>query len=209
MRKRGFTIVEMLMVIAILGVLVTIITAASSSAIRQSRARRTEAMRVVLQAGLSAYYTKEGEWPGALKNLCDKGPQSTDAKRSKIAYLSDTEADVVFQELVKQADEGTPLLDVSGLFVCRVSSFRGYGEHQHTRGMDFRAAKLEGKKRKEPIKTNQLRFGYPRRIDGDFLPFIIKYNFSTDTATVMTQNEGSSGNDFAAEEGTAWKGLGQ
>ena len=209
MRKRGFTIVEMLMVIAILGVLITIITAASSTAIRQSRARRTEAMRVVLQAGISAYYTKEGEWPGALKELSDKGPQTDDAKKSRVAYLSDTDADGVFQELAMQAAKGTPLLDVSGLFVCRISSFQGYGNNKHSRGMDFRAAKLAGRKRGEAIGTNQLRFGYPTKATGDFLPFIVKYNFSTDTVSVMTQSEGSSGNDYAAETDKAWNGTGQ
>ena len=48
MRRRGFTIVEMLMVIAVLGILLGIVTTAASSAIRQARVKRAEAMRTVL-----------------------------------------------------------------------------------------------------------------------------------------------------------------
>lgn len=207
MSKRGFTIVEMLMVVAILGVLITIITTASSSAIRQARGRRTEAMRVVLQAGISAYYTKEGEWPGVLKKLCDDGPQTAYAKENRVQYLSDSEAAAVFQELANQAAKGVPLLDVSGLFVCRTSSFRGYGEKARSVGMDFRAAKLAGRKRGETIKNNQLMFGYPTKKYGDFKPYVIKYNFATDAVTVLTQNEGA-GNDFQTDADQTWTGVG-
>ena len=204
MRKQGFTIVEMLMVIGILGVLVTIITMASSSAIRQARGRRAEAMRATLQAGIATYYAKEGEWPGPLKSLSENGPQTQEAQKSRVAYLSDTDAAQVFQALVRMAAKGTPLLDVSGLFVCRQSSWRGYGKDKHSRGLDFRAAKLAGRKRAAPLATSELYFGYPARATGDFMPFIIKYNFATDAVDVMTQNEAESQHDYNRETGKTW-----
>ena len=49
MRKKGFTIVELLMVVAILATLLGIITTAVFASIRQARDRRAEAMRQTLQ----------------------------------------------------------------------------------------------------------------------------------------------------------------
>lgn len=200
MKRNGFTIVEMLMVIGILGVLVTIITGASASAIRQARTRRTEAMRVVLQAGISAYYTKEGEWPGALKNLCDNGPQKAESKKTHVYYLTDNEADGVFQRVVEDSRSGTPLLDVSALFVCRNAA----ASSKNSSGTDFRSAisKVSGNAAggNSKLSVSQMAFGYPRHKDGHFRRYVIKYNFDTDSVNVLTQNEGDdSGHDYHVE----------
>ena len=52
--KKGFTIVELLMVIAILGVLLGIVTTAATASIRQSRERQAKAMQNTLQNGIAA-----------------------------------------------------------------------------------------------------------------------------------------------------------
>ena len=43
MKKKGFTIVELLMVISIIGILLGIVTTAASSSIKSARSRRADA----------------------------------------------------------------------------------------------------------------------------------------------------------------------
>lgn len=193
MLKRGFTIVEMLMVIGILAVLLGIITTASSTAIRQARVKRAEAMRAALQAGLATYYTQKGVWPGTLKSWCDNGPGNA---KTRVDYLTDTQADAVFQEIVRESVRGSQMLDVSGLFVARAS--RVSSNSKNVDGMDFRAAMAKTSKRGK-LQVSELAFGYATKATGKFKRFIIKYNFETDACTVLTQNEGDSSDDFAKE----------
>ena len=53
--KKGFTIVEMLMVIGVLAILMGIVTTAASAAIKQARSRRMVAVQGVIQAGIATY----------------------------------------------------------------------------------------------------------------------------------------------------------
>ena len=79
MKRRGFTIVELLMVIAVLGVLTGIITTAASSAIRQARSRRAQAIKMVIQNGIATYRAQYNYWPpkgGRLNDWSDNGLKS-------------------------------------------------------------------------------------------------------------------------------------
>ena len=66
--KRGFTIIELVMVIAIMGILLGIVTTAASGAIRQARVRKAEACCRVVQAAFETYYAQKGEWPGGIES---------------------------------------------------------------------------------------------------------------------------------------------
>ena len=194
-RRSGFTIVEMLMVVAVLGVLIGIVTTAAGSAVRNARVKRAAAMRTVLQAGLATYYAQKGEWPGQLKKWCDDGP---DNSKLRVDFLSDEQADKVFQELVRESSKGSPMLDVSGLFVADNPPKGSAGTKSRTPGMDFKAAMLPTAKRGK-LSIGQLAFGYAEKATGHFRRFIVKYNFETDSVTVLTQNEGDSSDDYAKE----------
>jgi prepilin-type N-terminal cleavage/methylation domain-containing protein len=61
--RKGFTIVELLMVIAVLAVLMGIVSTAATSVIRKARTRENEALRSALQAGIATYCQQEGYWP--------------------------------------------------------------------------------------------------------------------------------------------------
>lgn len=180
MKKNGFTIVEMLMVIAVLAVLVGIVTTAASSAIRQSRIRRTEAMKQVLQNGISVYYQQKGEWPGALKSLSENGRGD-----ERVFLLSSDEAQSAIREVVKESAGATaaPMMDVSGLFVAKngTSEDRGYGR-------DLKEAMHNSKKAKA-IPLSSMVFGYPDAETGHFRKYWIEYNLDTDAIAVLTRSE--------------------
>ena len=198
-RRNGFTIVEMLVVVAILGVLVGIVTTAAGSAIRQSRIKRTAAMRTVLQAGLATYYAQKGEWPG--KKLRKMSNDGTAGGKLRVEYLDETDADEVFQELVNESKESSPMLDVTGLFVADSGAVGNDSSKSKIHGRDFKVASNK-KDKKGYIKPNLRAYGYATGGKAEFRRFIIKYNYETDSVTVMTQNEGydaSGGNDYATE----------
>ena len=187
--KKGFTIVELLMVIGVLSVLVTIITTAASSAVRQSRVKRTAAMMTVLQAGLETYHTQKGEWPGVLQTWAKNGSSGNTKKQTD--YLSNSQADTVFRELVRESVKvgRSPMLDVSGLFVSDApTGGRDDQDGKPCSGLEFMKAIFNGKHHKK-IPLSQMAFGYTEKRTGWFRRFIVKYNFQTDSVTVMTQRE--------------------
>ena len=51
--KKGFTIVELLMVIGIIAVLMGIVTTAASESMKASRGRRADALCTLVQSGLA------------------------------------------------------------------------------------------------------------------------------------------------------------
>ena len=59
-KRNGFTIVEMLMVIGVLAILTGIVTVAATSAIRQARVRRADALANILQNGIATFYAQNG-----------------------------------------------------------------------------------------------------------------------------------------------------
>ena len=205
--RKGFTIVEMLMVIGVLGILIGLVTTAASTAIRQARSKRTMAMLTILQSGLETYHAQLDEWPDALQSYAkDSGAAH---RRTKVAYLSDDEADKVFQQLVKESVKpgASPMLDVMGLMVARKGSV-SYNKNAKTQGLDFNLAIVNGKHRKK-IYLREMAFGYMTKETGVFRRFVVKYNYETDSATVMTQNEGTdSPNDFRVEMGQLATSLG-
>ena len=206
-RKKGFTIVEMLMVIGVLGVLVGLITTAASTAIRQARSKRTMAMMAVLQSGLETYHAQMGDWPDALKSLANAGVGSH--RRTKVLYLEDKDADNVFQQLIYESVKpgASPMLDVTGLMVARADSVN-YSSKNKAQGIDFNLAIINGKHRKK-ISRREMAFGYSSKESGVFRRFVLKYNFETDSVTVLTQNEGNdSPNDFAVEMTRLYESLG-
>ena len=102
-KKRGFTIVEMLMVIAVLAVLMGIVSTAASSVIRKSRVRKNEALRSALQAGIATYCQQEGFWPpgknGTIQKWSDNGLDQKD-RGTGVGTLDDNDYDTLMNYLV-------------------------------------------------------------------------------------------------------------
>lgn len=175
MRRRGFTLVELMMVIAVIAVLMTIVTTASLGAIRSSRSKRADAMLIALQASIATYRAANsaGEWPGALENY---------AENAESAVLSESDAQNVFRIIVQKSTgkNGTilPLIDPHGLFVAPEGVEDGKGT-----GLSYDEA-IRQDSRHQKLTTDRMVFGYQGVKTGKFHRFNIVYHAETDMVTV-------------------------
>lgn len=169
--KRGFTIIELMVVIAIIAVLATLITKAATGAIAQARNKRASVMAATVKSGIATYHRQKGEWPGAIENYAADGRSTTGDG------LSGSEADSVIQAVVKESDKANPLMDASGLFVAKRSIANNSSSSFHGAGMDFGAARRQG------LQLQNMAFGY-QKANGDFARFKIKYDSTNDVVKV-------------------------
>lgn len=174
MMRKGFTIIEVLVVIGIIAILATIVTTVASSSIKSSRTKRAVVMQTALEQAINAYYAQEGEWPGPIESVDTDGKDTYEFKGPK--------ADDIFRIVVGKGygRSGTKsmLIDASGLFVCEAGS----ADSGRAYGIDFTAATAKGAKRKIPL--SQMAFGYQDSGSGRFRRFDITYNCRTDSVTV-------------------------
>lgn len=182
--RAGFTIVELMMVVGIIAVLMTIVTTAAGGAIKSARAHKGDALVSMIQVGLNTYYAQKEEWPGSFGNNVAGGIQSNINGDDDNYLLSTSEADECIAEMVRESVHGNPLLDVTGLFVCRSSM----ANSDKAVGMDFMDAVHGTKRSPKKMKLAEMAFGYPRASDGRFRRFKITYSIPADTITVAKQD---------------------
>ena len=180
--KKGFTIIELLMVIAILAVLLGIVTTAATASIRQARERRTQAMKQTLQNGIAAFRVRNrGKWPGKLEDW------ATQQNDDKLGYLSNNNYDNVMHELLK-ASSGkmtkSRVMDPVGLSVIPTTGADG-----KLNCMDYRSVTTKNNKHAKRMEPSEMTVVYPRTDDGKALRYVIEYNSESDEVSVMTQGE--------------------
>ena len=200
MRRRGFTIVELLVVIAVIAILMSIVVVAAQGAIRNARAKRASAMAVALESGLSAYYAQVGSWPDAIEA---KAKSMTD---DTYMFTAD-ETDQIFRQLLQKTfgkgqGQKSMMVDATALFVVdranlqRTRNSAGcYDNHRNPNlrhsycgnqrcphGVDFTEATRKGGKYR--IQLNNMAVGYPGTEFGCFRRFWLIYNAKTDSVSV-------------------------
>lgn len=195
--RKGFTIVELLVVIAVILTLAGITVVAATGAISSARGKRRESMRVVLEQGLAAYYAQEGRWPSAIEAKIDSANES-------VISFEDSETDAILQEVIGKAwgkggGKKSMLLDATGLYVCEASrcgnANKGcFDSHKNPNaanyckgkgcrlGVEFGEAVKKNAKRHIPL--SDMAFGYPGPKEGMFCRFHLTYNTRTDSVTV-------------------------
>lgn len=172
--KRGFTIVEMLIVISVIGVLMGIVTTAAGNSIRDARDRRRVTMAAVLEQGLATFYQRAGQWPRMLEDRVKSGNFSNE--NAEWYDLNESEVNACFREIVKcSTDKKDPVLDVTGLFVAPENA---------KRGMDFNAARKGASKKARKIGVSEMVFGYPDKESGKFKRYGIRYSITGDSVKV-------------------------
>ncbi|MBP5285092.1 MAG: type II secretion system protein [Kiritimatiellae bacterium] len=179
--KRGFTIVELLMVIGIISVLLTIVTYASLGSLRAMRMQRAEAGKRIIQQGLATYYAQKGYWPGEIGSKIKNGGLET----TETAYELSAEAiSGMMRDLIAETKKGNPMLDFSGLFVSRSSGEFGTKGH----GLDFWSAVRGTKRSPKKMTVSQMHFGYadPYDVRGYFRRYRVVYSVPGDEMMVKT-----------------------
>ena len=180
--RKGFTIVELLMVIGIIGVLAGIITTAASESMKATRRRRADALFALVQSGIATYYAQHDKWPDF--NPPSKGnhrrPGSDEVDENQYD-LTDDEVRRCIKEVIMSVKTKNPLIDVSGLWVSRSKGDRSDGEGV---GMDFMTAIRGSRKNTQKMTLSDMYFGYPNESNGKFVRFGIGYSIATDQMTV-------------------------
>jgi prepilin-type N-terminal cleavage/methylation domain-containing protein len=185
--KKGFTIVELLMVVGILAVLMGIITTAASESMKASRLRRADALCTLVQAGLNAYYAQYDEWPINLANKSGSNEEGINNNTdSNIYVLQGSEVRQMVKALVEESKKGNPVMDISGLWVSRSAGEKSGGGRKAV-GMDFMSAVRGTKTSPKKMKTSEMYYGYPDPETGAFLRFKMTYSISSDQVSVGRQ----------------------
>ena len=187
--RRGFTIIELVMVIAILGILLGIVTTAAAGAIRQARIRKADACCRIVQAAFETYYAQKGEWPGNIESKLTGDKANTEGRENNtdtdVFVLDPGDVDDMMRAILREYKNGNPCLDISGLFVSR---YDGRPGTKHL-GLDFTTAIRGTKKdaRGQKMKSSEMHFGYPESSHGYFRHFKVVYSKPTDQMKVSTQ----------------------
>jgi len=190
--KKAFTIVELMMVIAIIAILMGLVFTAASNSAKAGRRTRAQAACAAVQSGLASYYAQFGEWPGSLGSKIANGgirarnnEEGANEQSDDDKYVLDgTEVREQVKALVDQAKEGNPLMDISGLFVSRFTGEK----NTKGRGMDFMSAIRGTKQSQTKMKTAEMYFGYADPDSGLFRRFKMVYSIPADQISVSMQD---------------------
>ena len=172
MRRNGFTILELLIAIAILGILVGLVAETAAGAYWMARKRRMAAIEQSLQTAIETYNLRNGKWPGVLENYAKT------ASDKPYYVLSDEQADSIFGQLLRESCRkgSNPYLDPQSMFVARKSI--AFDSWKRKGGMDFNVAM------RQKIPVSQLTVGYPTFGKAHFHRFTIIYKPRTDMVQV-------------------------
>ncbi len=89
MKKRGFTLIELMIVIAVIGILSTIAIVTYSTVQRNSRDTARDALATTLDNAFEQYYQKNGEYPPARNIVSDYSDNTAQAVATTLGIKAD------------------------------------------------------------------------------------------------------------------------
>lgn len=178
MRRRGFTILELVMVIGIIAVLMTIVITSVSGSIKRARVQHAAALCTLVQNGIITYHAQKGKWPWG------EVTRASDFETATVV-LEGPEVRKAIMEIIREAKEhNNPMMDISGLYVSTHPGEPGMRDL----GMDFMTAIRGTRRNPKRHKVSELYFGYPGADHGYFRRFYIAYVPVSDSIVVRTFN---------------------
>ena len=192
--RKAFTILELMAVVAIMGILLGIVVAAAANSIRLTRTHKTNAIRAVVQQGMETYHSQKDKWPGTLGDVVGNGDspvsktntEGFDGTWNHDIYIMDSPEEVkgTIREVVRECvSQNNPMMDISGLFVSRD---RGE-KNGHGRGYDFWEAVRGSERTRKKMAVAEMYYGYPESSHGYFRSFRLYYSVPTDSVEVRTR----------------------
>lgn len=191
--KKAFTLLELMVVLAIIGILLGIVVTVASNMIQTARDQKTEALCKVVQQGLETYRAQKDRWPGSVGDRIAQGQilsrsneEGDDGRTDDDKYVLEAGEvrDMIKEIVLETVNNNNPMLDVSGLYVSRSPGEKGGRDY----GLDFRDAILGHRKRSpNKMSVSEMHFGYPESSRGYFRRFKIIYSVPTDSIGVYKQ----------------------
>jgi len=201
--KRAFTVIELLIVIAVIGILGAIVTNAAIGSLKNARAKRADMMCSALEQAIAAYYAQAGSWPDPIEQAANG--EGNDGEKDTIIFDAE-KTDRIFQEVVgagfgkSEKLKKSALIDATALFVANRNKLGNdkkgcYDNHGNAKnrktycggrgcinGVDFSTA--VAKSGKNHIMFRDMAFGFQGAQTGKFCRFWVVYNRKTDSVTV-------------------------
>jgi len=109
--RRGFTIIELLVVVSIMAVIATLATGAAIKSVKQNRNKRIDMMAKALEMSLVNYRALYGKWPVEFNDYKNDGDEGDE----KIVLKGDVKNAAVFKEILNAVKQNRALLDTSAL----------------------------------------------------------------------------------------------
>jgi len=179
--RKAFTVVELLMVVAILSILITIVFTSINGSMQTARKAHAEALCRTLQSAIEAYRAAHDEWPAPIESHVEDSNQPVVFDGGTESGAGQVKA--IVKVIVDEAKAGKALMDISGLYVSRFKGTRGTRQY----GLDFVSAVRGTNRSRKKMTTSEMYYGYPDETTGYFRSFCIEYNAPTDSVTVRVQ----------------------
>ena len=110
-QRRGFTIIELLVVVSIMAVIATLATGAAIKAVKHSREKRIDTMARALEMALVNYRALYGKWPVDFYKYSKDG----DENDRMIVLKGDVKNAAVFKEVLLAVKSNRALVDTTAL----------------------------------------------------------------------------------------------